>query len=260
MIIVGTSLQPQDEYPQKSGLSKSLAEVLKDHEAVTFLIQYMESCKASSLIRFWLDAESFQASTWTRIRTHSLQSVSKSSLVTSKSDLSVNSLTKSLNKDITSPVSGASIDILDRDEPVSRENSSSALDSDLVKTELGESADHNETETEENGTKPNQNSDLTNKEKDTAANQNRRPDENLKDCDPRKRERCKSGETSNMILPVVTCDNSADDKTAISYRDIASVSPTNEGGTGGVSGARPSLAASNNLAEKLKKSKPVLSC
>lgn len=259
MIIVGTSLQPQDEYPQKSGLSKSLTEVLKDHEAVTFLIQHMESCKTSSLIRFWLDAESFQASTWTRIRTHSLQSVSKSSLVTSKSDLSVDSLTKSINKDITSPVSGASIDILDRDQPVSRENSSSALDSDLAETKLGETAEHNETETEENWTKPNPKGDITNKEKDTADHQNRTPDENLKDCDPRKRERCKSGGKSNMILPVVTCDNSADDKTAISYRDIALVSPTNEGGTGGASRARHSLSTSNNLAEKLKKSKLILS-
>ena len=56
--------------------------------------------KAGALIRFWLDADSFQASTWTRIRTHSLNTVSKSSLIKRRESAKQ---TKVKEKDITSP-------------------------------------------------------------------------------------------------------------------------------------------------------------
>lgn len=251
---LGMSLQPEDEYPQKSRLSKSLHEVLKDHEAVTYLIQYMESCKATALIRFWLDAESFQASTWTRIRTHSLQSVSKSSLVT-KSDSSADSLTKSINKDITSPVSGASIDMLDKEQ----ENHSSVTDSDPIQNKLDVNGCKGKAETEKEKTYENQNDspDLSDKENTISHNHIKNADHNLSDCDSRVREKCKYEEKGSMVLPIVNCDSSTDDKTeasAISYRDITLQSPSEEMQNVELTGAGGNLSASRNLAEKLKKS------
>ena len=81
-------------------MSKSLQEFIHQRDAIPQLIQYLEACKAGALIRFWLDADSFQASTWTRIRTHSLNIVSKSSLINRKESVKQS---KVKEKDITSP-------------------------------------------------------------------------------------------------------------------------------------------------------------
>lgn len=58
-----------------SRLSKTLHEVLYDKDALAYFIQYMTSRDAEHIIKFWLDAGSFQASSWTRIRTHSLNKI-----------------------------------------------------------------------------------------------------------------------------------------------------------------------------------------
>lgn len=63
-----------------SRLSKTLKEILHDKDALGYFIQFMESKKAGQYIRFWLDAESFQASTWSRIRTHSFNLSRKNSM------------------------------------------------------------------------------------------------------------------------------------------------------------------------------------
>ena len=68
-----------------SRLSKTLTEVLHDKEALPYFIQFMATRKGEHLIKFWLDAESFQASSWTRIRSHSLKSVRKMTLTSEDS-------------------------------------------------------------------------------------------------------------------------------------------------------------------------------
>ena len=57
-----------------SRLSKTFHEVLHDKDALPYFIQFMGSQNAEHIIKFWLDAESFQASSWTRIRSQSLKS------------------------------------------------------------------------------------------------------------------------------------------------------------------------------------------
>ncbi|KAL5013830.1 hypothetical protein ScPMuIL_008100 [Solemya velum] len=64
-----------------SRLSKTILEILHDKDALSYFVQFMESRKAGLLGRFWLDSESFQAATWSRIRTHSSNSLRKSSLM-----------------------------------------------------------------------------------------------------------------------------------------------------------------------------------
>ncbi|XP_064612788.1 A-kinase anchor protein 10, mitochondrial-like [Liolophura sinensis] len=80
---LGKSLQLDSPLRTSSRLSKTFQEILHDKDALPYFIQYMESKDADHLIRFWLDAESFQAATWTRIRTQSMQSLSKSSVARS---------------------------------------------------------------------------------------------------------------------------------------------------------------------------------
>ncbi|XP_048769790.2 A-kinase anchor protein 10, mitochondrial-like [Ostrea edulis] len=63
-----------------SKLSKTIEEILKDKDALSCFIEFMESRKMGQYIRFWLDAESFQASTWSRLRSHSLNSTKRSTL------------------------------------------------------------------------------------------------------------------------------------------------------------------------------------
>ncbi|XP_064647696.1 A-kinase anchor protein 10, mitochondrial-like isoform X2 [Lineus longissimus] len=75
-----SSLPFDDVMKTKSRLSKTLHEVLHDRDALAYFIQYMNSRGGGHLIKFWLDAESFQASTWTRIRSHSMNSLSKSAV------------------------------------------------------------------------------------------------------------------------------------------------------------------------------------
>lgn len=71
----GTSLQSRTQ--TTSRLSKTLLEILNDKDALSLYIKYMDAIKNAQHIRFWLDAESFQASTWSRLRTHSLNSAKK---------------------------------------------------------------------------------------------------------------------------------------------------------------------------------------
>lgn len=78
--VIGKSLQLDSPLRTSSRLSKTFQEILHDKDALPYFIQYMESKDADHLIRFWLDAESFQAATWTRIRTQSMQSLSRSSV------------------------------------------------------------------------------------------------------------------------------------------------------------------------------------
>ncbi|CAG5117418.1 unnamed protein product [Candidula unifasciata] len=63
-----------------SRLSKTLLEVIRDKDALACFKSFLSGQKADHLIQFWCDAESFHASTLTRMRTHTLQSLSKSSL------------------------------------------------------------------------------------------------------------------------------------------------------------------------------------
>ncbi|KAL4223109.1 A-kinase anchor protein 10 [Mactra antiquata] len=261
---LGIGLQSSSKFEKKSKLSRNLFEVLKDHEAVTYLIQYMESCKASSLIRFYLDAESFQASTWTRIRTHSLQSVSKSSIVTEQADHSIGSMSKSINKDITSPVSVASVDsICDNSVPgISMSVSSDTIPESKNVTKADESL------SEAAHQCPNQNNDKVNvNTKTEVVVNNEFPSD--QECDTRMREKCKTDEKKTcMTLPLDNC-NTTNTETAekldnsdgaISYRELA-LSPTGSTGRGrnnsqsSAKSESTSLSShSNDLAQKLKKS------
>ena len=67
-------LKPQTPMITSSRLSKTFHEVLHDKDALPYFIQFMGSQNAEHIIKFWLDAESFQASSWTRIRSQSLKS------------------------------------------------------------------------------------------------------------------------------------------------------------------------------------------
>lgn len=64
----------------KSKLSKNLEQVLLDNVALPYFIQFMELRRMEHLVRFWLEAESFRSTTWSRIRAHSLNTVKQSSL------------------------------------------------------------------------------------------------------------------------------------------------------------------------------------
>ena len=61
-------LKPQTPMITSSRLSKTFHEVLHDKDALPYLIQFLSANNAQHIIKFWLDAESFQASAWTRIR------------------------------------------------------------------------------------------------------------------------------------------------------------------------------------------------
>ncbi|XP_054713208.1 A-kinase anchor protein 10, mitochondrial-like [Uloborus diversus] len=50
----------------KSRLSKDLLEVLHDNAALAYFIQFMDANKAKHLVKFWLEAESFQVSSETK--------------------------------------------------------------------------------------------------------------------------------------------------------------------------------------------------
>ncbi|NXS43551.1 AKA10 protein, partial [Balaeniceps rex] len=64
----------------KSSLSKTLEQVLQDNVALPYFIQFMELRRMEHLVKFWLEAESFHSTTWSRIRAHSLNTVKQSSL------------------------------------------------------------------------------------------------------------------------------------------------------------------------------------
>ncbi|XP_041947035.1 A-kinase anchor protein 10, mitochondrial isoform X4 [Alosa sapidissima] len=71
----------------RSRLSKTVDQVLRDNVAMPYYIQFMETRSADHLVRFWLEAESFRATSWSRVRAHSLNSVKHSSLAEPASGL-----------------------------------------------------------------------------------------------------------------------------------------------------------------------------
>jgi len=283
----GVSHSPEDAYKKESRLSRGLESTIHDHESVPYLIQYLESCKASPLVRFWLDAESFQASTWTRIRTHSLQSVSKSSLVRERNNSSSMSTTSSFSKDITSPVSLGSTenDVQEtaQTNPSFTQHSDSKLqncdNSTSETTTIKSSSQNNLTQQCDSSTSANE--IVPGADINVTSNKS----------DSRERERCKdvipasdstilkSGaqtsdttkmETSkeSLGLTLQNCDMamtnsssqgaSVEGECAISYRDLASPSPSSTSAGGKAENVVKSSASSiSNLAEKLKKSKLV---
>ncbi|XP_054481298.1 A-kinase anchor protein 10, mitochondrial isoform X3 [Anoplopoma fimbria] len=68
---------PQDD---RSRLSKTVEHVLRDNVAIPHYMHFMEHQGADHLVRFWLEAEHFRSSSWSRVRAHSLNSVKHSSL------------------------------------------------------------------------------------------------------------------------------------------------------------------------------------
>ncbi|XP_006033160.1 A-kinase anchor protein 10, mitochondrial isoform X1 [Alligator sinensis] len=64
----------------KSSLSKTLEQVLQDSVALPYFIQFMELRRMEHLVKFWLEAESFHSTSWSRIRAHSLNTIKQSSL------------------------------------------------------------------------------------------------------------------------------------------------------------------------------------
>uniref|UniRef100_A0A8C9Z0Y3 A-kinase anchoring protein 10 n=1 Tax=Sander lucioperca TaxID=283035 RepID=A0A8C9Z0Y3_SANLU len=69
--------QPQED---RSRLSKTVEHVLRDNVAIPHYMHFMEHQGADHLVRFWLEAESFRSTSWSRVRAHSLNSVKHSSL------------------------------------------------------------------------------------------------------------------------------------------------------------------------------------
>ncbi len=69
--------QPQET---RSRLSKTVDHVLRDNVAIPHYRHFMELRGADHLVRFWLEAESFRSTSWSRVRAHSLNSVKHSSL------------------------------------------------------------------------------------------------------------------------------------------------------------------------------------
>lgn len=69
--------QPQET---RSRLSKTLDQVLQDNVAVPHYMHFIELQGADHLVRFWLEAEGFRSTSWSRVRAQSLNSVKHSSL------------------------------------------------------------------------------------------------------------------------------------------------------------------------------------
>lgn len=69
--------QPQET---RSRLSKTLDQVLRDNVAIPHYMHFTELRGVEHLARFWLEAESFRSTSWSRVRAHSLNSVKHSTL------------------------------------------------------------------------------------------------------------------------------------------------------------------------------------
>uniref|UniRef100_A0A3Q0SAF5 A-kinase anchoring protein 10 n=1 Tax=Amphilophus citrinellus TaxID=61819 RepID=A0A3Q0SAF5_AMPCI len=69
--------QPQET---RSRLSKTVDQALQDNVAIPHFMHFMELRGADHLVRFWLEAERFRSTSWSRVRAHSLNSVKHSSL------------------------------------------------------------------------------------------------------------------------------------------------------------------------------------
>lgn len=57
-----------------------MEQVLRDAVALPYFLHFMVTRSAEHLARFWLEAESFRSTSWSRVRAHSLNSVKHSSL------------------------------------------------------------------------------------------------------------------------------------------------------------------------------------
>ncbi|XP_006908477.1 A-kinase anchor protein 10, mitochondrial [Pteropus alecto] len=100
---LGRSCLDYQTQETKSSLSKTLEQVLHDTIVLPYFIQFMELRRMEHLVKFWLEAESFHSTTWSRIRAHSLNTVKQSSLAepvspSKKQETAASSVTQSLDK------------------------------------------------------------------------------------------------------------------------------------------------------------------
>ncbi|XP_021570443.1 A-kinase anchor protein 10, mitochondrial isoform X2 [Carlito syrichta] len=100
---LGRSCLDYQTQETKSSLSKTLEQVLHDPVVLPYFIQFMELRRMEHLVKFWLEAESFHSTTWSRIRAHSLNTVKQSSLAepvspSKKHETTASFLTESLDK------------------------------------------------------------------------------------------------------------------------------------------------------------------
>ncbi|XP_064135415.1 A-kinase anchor protein 10, mitochondrial isoform X2 [Loxodonta africana] len=100
---LGRSCLDYQTQETKSSLSKTLEQVLHDTVVLPYFIQFMELRRMEHLVKFWLEAESFYSTTWSRIRAHSLNTVKQSSLAepvspTKKHETTTSFVTESLDK------------------------------------------------------------------------------------------------------------------------------------------------------------------
>ncbi|CAJ0936630.1 unnamed protein product, partial [Ranitomeya imitator] len=77
---LGRSCLNYESQDAKSSLSKTLEQVLQDNVALPYFIQFMELRRMEHLVKFWLEAKSFNSTTWSRIRAFSLNTVKHSTL------------------------------------------------------------------------------------------------------------------------------------------------------------------------------------
>uniref|UniRef100_A0A8C3WPV7 A-kinase anchor protein 10, mitochondrial n=1 Tax=Catagonus wagneri TaxID=51154 RepID=A0A8C3WPV7_9CETA len=100
---LGRSCLDYQTQETKSSLSKTLEQVLHDAVVLPYFIQFMELRRMEHLVKFWLEAESFHSTTWSRIRAHSLNTVKQSSLAepvspSKKHETAAASVTESLEQ------------------------------------------------------------------------------------------------------------------------------------------------------------------
>ncbi|XP_046945597.1 A-kinase anchor protein 10, mitochondrial isoform X2 [Lynx rufus] len=100
---LGRSCLDYQTQETKSSLSKTLEQVLHDTVVLPYFIQFMELRRMEHLVKFWLEAESFHSTTWSRIRAHSLNTVKQSSLAepvspSKKHETTTSLITESLDK------------------------------------------------------------------------------------------------------------------------------------------------------------------
>lgn len=80
LCVAGRSCLNYQTQETKSQLSKTVDQILRDSMALPYFIQFTELRRAEHLVKFWLEAESFRSTSWSRIRAHSLNTVMHSSL------------------------------------------------------------------------------------------------------------------------------------------------------------------------------------
>lgn len=103
LLLLGRSCLDYQTQETKSSLSKTLEQVLHDTIVLPYFIQFMELRRMEHLVKFWLEAESFHSTTWSRIRAHSLNTVKQSALAepvspSKKQETAASSVTQSLDK------------------------------------------------------------------------------------------------------------------------------------------------------------------